>query len=59
MSAEGVDAAGPLIITTVIVQWCSCLSACVCVNGGHFEQKFEPVIFLGIFYILSILVSVN
>jgi len=29
-----------VITAAAIVQWCSCLNACVRVNGGHFEHKF-------------------
>ena len=35
-----------VITAAAIVQWCSCLNACVRVNGGHFEHKFWASDFL-------------
>jgi len=35
------------------------LNACVRVNGGHFEYKFEPLIFCCVLFVSSILVPVN
>jgi len=44
---------------TPILALCTCLYACVRVNGGHFEINFEPLTFCCVLFVSSILVSVN
>ena len=37
------------IVAAAIVQWRSCLNACIRVNGKHFEHKFRASDFLQCF----------
>ena len=48
-----------IIIAAAIAQWCSRLNACVCMNGGHFEHKFEPLTSCCVLFVSSILVPLN
>jgi len=47
------------VIAVAIAQWHSRLNACVRVNGGHFEHKFEPLTFCCVLFVSSILVALN